>query len=267
MPKLNPNITRFPNGLTNSSDSDPLANLSFPSPLKNIVFFDDFVNNITFPIATTGLQAASTSTWAVTVTEGGAGNAASALTDEHGGVLSLTTDAADNDLIFAQHNNESFLPASGKRLFFKTRFSITDATANSDSILNTEWYIGLMVTDTDPLSSAAGDGVTDGLFFMSEDGSQTINFMAQKDATTGQLTTDTTATLTVATYTTLAFEFDGSRYIHLYKDDALVKTVDLTATLATYLPDTELTVSFGVKNGEAVAKIFKLDYIFVAQER
>ena len=42
---------------------------------------------------------------------------------------------------------------------------------------------------------------------------------------------------------------------------------DLSATLATYLPDTELTISFGVQNGEAVAKTMTIDYIFAARER
>jgi hypothetical protein len=65
----------------------------------------------------------------------------------------------------------------------------------------------------------------------------------------------------------LAFYFDGSRYITLWKDDVEVYTADLTTTLATYLPDTELTISFGVQNGEAVAKTMTVDYIFAAKER
>jgi hypothetical protein len=36
---------------------------------------------------------------------------------------------------------------------------------------------------------------------------------------------------------------------------------------STYLPDTELTVSFGIQNGEAVAKTMTVDYIFAAKER
>jgi hypothetical protein len=66
---------------------------------------------------------------------------------------------------------------------------------------------------------------------------------------------------------TLAFYFDGRQYVYLYKDDAQVARVDLTSTLTTYLPDTELTVSFGIQNGEAVAKTMSIDYIFAAQER
>ena len=69
------------------------------------------------------------------------------------------------------------------------------------------------------------------------------------------------------TWTELGFAFDGKRYITLWKDGVQLATVDLTTTLTTYLPDTELTISFGLKNGEAVAKTLSIDYIFVAQER
>jgi hypothetical protein len=67
--------------------------------------------------------------------------------------------------------------------------------------------------------------------------------------------------------TEFAFYFDGSRYISVFKDGVKTKDIDLTTTLATYLPDTELALSFGVKNGEAVAKVLTVDYIFAALER
>lgn len=259
--------TRFPGGISTAARNTALANLGMPDPTKYISFFDDFSGNISFPLAASGLAAVANNTWAVTVTEGGAGDASSAVADINGGAITITTDAADNDLVFAQHKNESFLLAAGKKLFFKVKFAITDANAVADSIAQTEWYAGLMVRDTDPLSSTAGDGVTDGVFFMSEDGTQDIYLHCQKNATTGQLSTLLTDTLTVATQTEFAFYFDGARYIEVYKNGAKIKTIDLTATLATYLPDTELALSFGIKNGEAVAKALTIDYLFVAQER
>lgn len=259
--------TRFVNGVTTVRKTDPLGQYGMLDPTKYIQFFEDFCGNNSFPLVTSGLAAASNSTWTITVTEGGAGDASSAVADMEGGGIVLTTDAADNDLIFVQHKNECFLPASGKKMFFKMRFKITDSNANASSILNTEWYAGLMVRDTDPLSSTAGDGVTDGIFFMSEDGTQDIYLHCQKDATTGQLSTALSDTLTVNTLTEFAFYFDGARYIEVFKDGVKTKTIDLTTTLATYLPNTELTLSFGIKNGEAVAKATTIDYIFVAKER
>lgn len=266
----NDTVTRLSGGVNDATVGDWNGDLAMLNPMRHITFFDDFAGNNSFPSAASGLAAASNSTWTVTVTEAGAGDAAASYltgTGAGGGILRLVTDAADNDLIFAQRKGESYLLASGKRTFFKIKFAITDANADATSIAQTEWYAGLMITDTDPLSSTAGDGVTDGIFFMSEDGTQDIAFYVQKDATTGQLTTTTTSTLTVATQTSFAFEFDGARYVRLYKDDAYVQTIDLTSTLTAYLPNAPLTVSFGIKNGEAVAKTMDIDYIFCAQER
>ena len=255
----------FPKGVSTAQPGSPLHKLGMPDPTKYITFFEDFCGTIDFPLAASSL--ASNTTWALAVTEGGGGHATSAVADVNGGALAISTDAADNDLVFAQHVNETIKLAAGKPLFFKTRFSITDASANAASITNTEWYFGLMARDTDPLSSTAGDGVTDGIFFMSEDGVQDIYLHVQKNATTGQLSTLLTDTLTVATMTEFAFYFDGKRYVEVYVDGIKKKTVDLTTTLATYLPDTELTLSFGIKAGEAVLKILTLDYLFYAQER
>ena len=235
---------RFPYGVTNAAKAGPLGMYGLPDPASWHTYFNDFDEYVV------------TTRW--TETKTGAGTVA--VTDADGGVLLITNASADNDAVFVQKLGESFLPTSGKRLIGKARFKISDATES-------ECYFGLMVTDTDPFSSTAGDGVTDGIFFMKEDGSTDVGFYVQKDATTGQLTTSAIATLVSDTWTELAFAFDGKRYITLWKDGVQVANVDLTTTLATYLPDTELTVSYGLKNGEAVAKTLSIDYLFVAQER
>lgn len=264
-------VTRTPNGVNDIAEGSFGGDIAMMNPLRHIVFFDDFTGTSSFPVASTGLATASAATaYTITVTETGAGNAASSFrtgAGSAGGILRLVTDAADNDAIFVQHKAESFLLASGKRTSFKIKLAITDANANAASINETEFYFGLMITDTDPLNTTAGDGVTDGIFFMKEDGTQNIAFYVQKDATTGQLTTTSVGTLTVATQTSFGFEFDGVRYIRLFKDDVYTQTIDLTTTLTTYLPDAPLTVSFGIKNGEAVAKTLDIDYVLAVQER
>jgi hypothetical protein len=261
-------VSRLTKGLSTCTQQEPLADFGMPDPTKWIVDFDDFTGPIVYPLATTGLAAASTASWTVSVTEAGGGNAASAVADISGGGIQLTTDAADNDTIFSQKANECFLPVAGKKSFFKARFKITDASANAASINECEWYFGLMIRDTDPLSSTAGDGVTDGIFFMSEDGTQNIYLHCQKDATTGQLSTALTGqTLTVATLTEFAWYYDGVQTINVFKDGTQITSIDLTSTPSTYLPNTELTLSFGIKNGEAVAKVMTVDYLFAAQER
>lgn len=266
-------VSRFPGGLNDVAVGAWNEDLGFPDPTRWVTFFEDFADATnSFPLATSGLAAASNAVWTITVTEGGAGDAASAIVDSHGGAISLTTDAADNDLIFVQRKSESYLLSTGKRAYFKARFKITDATANAASIQNTEWYFGLMVTDTDPLSSTAGDGVTDGIFVMGEDtgaSTQPIKCYVQKNATTGQLTVTPSpeVNLTVNTMTSLAWAWDGVRYVKFYKDDVHFATADLTADPTAYLPDTEVTISFGIKNGEAVAKVMTVDYIFCTAER
>lgn len=238
---------RFTFGVTTADKTDPLGMYGLPDPTGWHTYFDDFD---TFTAAQ----------WTITTTEAGAGSATEALTDADGGVLLVTNDSADNDLDFFQKVGESFLPAAGKRLCGKFRFKVSDATES-------EVHFGLMVTDTDPYSSTAGDGVTDGIFFMKEDGTTNVNFYVQKDTTTGQSTSSAVTTLADDTWTELGFAFDGKRYVTLWKDGVQLSTVDLSATVTTYLPDTELTISFGIKNGAAAAKTLSVDYIFVAQER
>lgn len=247
------NPVRFPSGVTTAIKDNPLGMFGMPDPTQWHVFFDDF--------DTWATDTSSAAKYTITTVELGAGSATEAAADERNGVLLITNDAADNDSDFFQKLNESFMLTSGKKTIFKARFKCNDAT-------QVEWYMGLMVTDTDPFSSTAGDGVTDGVFFMKEDGTTNVDFYVQLNATTGQLTSSAVTTAAAAnTYMTLAFYFDGARYIKLYKDDAMLSTVDLTTTLATYLPDTEMTISFGIKNGEAVAKTMSIDYIFCAAER
>lgn len=244
--------TRFTNGITTVSKTNPLGMFGLPDPTEWYTFFDDFDTWVT--------DTSGVAKYTITTTEAGASSATEALGDAAGGTLVITNDAADNDADWFQKLGENFKPASGKKLFFKARFKVSDAT-------QCDWIIGLLITDTTPLA-AGGDGVTDGIFFQKDDGDTNIDFYVQKDSTTGQLTS--TAVTTAAaddTFMTLAYYFDGARYIDVFKDDVKVATVDLTTTLTTYLPDTELTVSFGIQNGEAVAKVMTLDYIFAAIER
>lgn len=238
---------RFPFGLTTAAKGENLGRFGMPDPTKWHVFFDDFVRFVA-------------ADWTITTTEAGAGSATEALGDVAGGVLVVTNDSADNDNDFFNKVGESFLLASGKQTIFKARFKLSDAT-------ECDWVMGLQVTDTTPLA-AGGDGVTDGVFFQKDDGTTNIDLYCQKDTTTGQ--TSKAACTTAAaddTFMSLGFVYDGKSTIRIYKDDSQVAALDLTATPTTYLPDTELTISFGVQNGAAAAKVMTIDYIFAAQER
>ena len=228
--------TRFPNGVNNLSPTEPGADLAVIDPTKYHVFFDDF-------------DRYNASDWTITTTEAGAGSATEALTDEDGGVLLITNDDADNDADFFNKVGESFSITSGKKLRFKIRFKVSDATQS-------DFVAGLQITDTTPLA------VTDGIYFRKDDGDANVDFVIIKDSSS----TEESAISSVAddTYKTLEFVYNGSDKIAVFADGALAHS----ATTLTNLPDDEvLTVSFGIVNGEAAAKTLSIDYILVAKER
>ena len=230
--------TRFPSGVTNVAKTAPLGMFGMPDPTQWHVFFDDFDRYVA-------------GDWTITTTEAGAGSASEALTDADGGVLLITNDAADNDADFFNKVGESFLMAAGKRAFFKARFKVSDATQS-------DFVIGLQITDTTPLSA------TDGIFFQKDDGDANLDVYCRKDATTGSTSATAIHTMVDDTYVEVAWAYDGVDEVKVFVDGAHVSTLDGSST---YLPDTELTVSFGIQNGEAVSKTMSLDYILAAKER
>lgn len=234
--------TNFTHGVTNAARTSTLGDFGMPDPTTWHVWFDDFDNYVP-------------AQWVITTTEAGAGSATEAVSNADGGILLVTNDAADNDADFFQYSGddasgtvETFKFALGKRLFFKTRFATSDAT-QSDIVF------GLQITDTSPLA------VSDGVYFLKSDGVATVDFKVMKNSTA--TTTTSVATLVDATYIILGFVYNGVDKIDIYVNDAYAGT-SVTTNL---VDDEELTVSFGIQNGEAVAKTLSVDYIFVAKER
>ncbi len=234
--------TRFKNGVTNVGVSSNLAQYGSNDPSLWHTYFNDF------DAFTTGV----TTQWTETVI--GTGTAAS--TDGDGGWLLLTNSAADNDGYQLQKVASSFTLTAGKRGLFKAKFKVSDATQS-------DLLIGLCVTDTTLLGAVGGDGVTDGIFFQKDDGSTTLTAYCQKNTTTGQ-TSVTAATMASDTFITVGWYYNGSNAVDVFINDAKVASLDGTST---YLPDTILTPSIALLNGEAVAKTLTVDYFFAAIER
>jgi hypothetical protein len=207
-----------------------------PAPAKYHVYHNDFDTYLA-------------SDWTITTTEGGSGNASEALGDGDGGLLVITNDDADNDNDFLQLTKEGFKYEAGKQLAFNARFKTSDADA-SDVVM------GLQITDTSPLD------VTDGIFFLLTDGSTTLTFIVEKDST--QSTLDLPAVMADDTFMTVGFMYDPKdQKFHVYQNNAEVGTV-----ASTNAPDDEeLTVSFGIQNGAAAAKVLTVDYITAMKER
>lgn len=235
--------TNYIGGVTNVAESTTLGRYLAPDRTAVHEWFDDFDNF-------------EADQWVITTTEAGAGSATEAIGNEDGGVLVITNDAADNDADFFQWSGDDASGAvetwkwqSTKSMWFKARFSVSDAT-QSDLVM------GLQITDTSPLDA------TDGLFFIKTDGSTSLAFKAVKNSTA---TTITAGTLADSTYVTCGFHWDAdAKKMNVFFDDQLVGS---TTTLTNFPDDEELTISFGIQNGEAVAKVMKVDYIFVAKER
>lgn len=226
---------RFPNGVTDNAANDPLRMMGQMDPTNFHTYFNDFDHF-------------NASDWTITTTEAGAGSATEALTNADGGVLLITNDDADNDNDWLQKVGESFKFESGKKLFFKSRFKISDATQS-------QIIMGLQITDTSPTV------VTDGVYFETGDDVATMDFYVEKNSTA--TTASSIATLADNTYITVGFYYNGVDAVE-YSTDG-VKRGELATT---NLPDDEeLTISFGIQNGEAAAKTMSVDYIFVAKER
>ena len=241
--------TRFTNGV-GTTKAGPLRNLGMPDPTKWITYFEDFIDH----------PAAIATEWEVTTVEAGAGSATEVITSQLGGILTLTNAAGASDSDFLMHTNstqsagiEKFLIVAGKQMFFKARFKASDATQSNV-------LIGLHRRDTTPL------GTTTGIYFQKDDGDTDIDFKIGN----GTLTTEAAiGTLVDDTYIEVGFAYDGGDKVEVFVDDALVYIFDNTT--ADRLPDLvgtdEMTIGLGIGNGEAVAKVMDIDYIFVAQER
>ena len=171
-------------------------------------------------------------------------------------LILITNDDADNDLDFFQLKGESFKWDSAKRMFFSARFKTNDATQS-------EIVMGLQITDTTPLD------VTDGIFFLKIDGDTQPDLIIEKDNSSSLSVVEMDA-MEDDTFVTLSFEYDpldvatGGAVFRAYQDN--VQVGEITGT--TNAPDDEeLTISFGIQNGEAAAKTLTIDFILVAVER
>jgi len=233
--------TRFTYGVTTVPKAAPLGMYGLPDPTEWHTYFDDF-------------DTYTAGDWTVTLV---GTTPTAALTDIDGGALLITNAATDNSSLEAQKKGESFLLTPGKRAFFKSRFKVSDATQS-------DFLVGLAVTDTTLLGAVDGAGVTDGVFFSKDDGDALLDIQCQLNATTGQTRAAGIHTVVADTFLTVAWAYDGVDRIEYFVDDVSKGVLSATAS---YLPDTELTVSFAMMNGEAVAKTMTLDYIFAAQER
>lgn len=230
-------VTRFPAGISNRAENHPLADMGFPDPTAYQVYFDDFNSYVA-------------ADWVVTETQAGA---TQALTAGAGGLLLLTNSAADNDQLTIAKTPAAFSLVAGKKAAFRARFKVSDVT-------ETDLLVGLVVVDT-ALPSA---GRTDGIYFYKDDGSTSLNVTCRKDATTGASNATAIHTMAADTFLTVEALYDGVDKVIYGVNGVCLGFLSATSS---YLPDTVLTVTFGLQAGEAVAKTATIDYLLAAIER
>lgn len=229
--------SRFPNGVGNVAQADPLGMLGMLDPTKYHVFFDDF-----------GGYFDTTNNWTETATSVGTGTSAVTTLDADGGIIRITTAANENDGLFEEWKpGETFKIESGKKAWIKARFQVGDA-------IESDLIIGLHSTDTTPLDA------THRFAFISEDGSAALFFNVDDNTTDSD--SSTVATLADDTWLTVAAYYDGKGTIALYADG-----VHITSMTDVDVPSGELAVGFGYLNGAAGAETTDIDYILVVKER
>ena len=242
-------------GFSNHGPGEPLFGFGLIDASKFHCWFSDFHQS-------EGITASTAGDWTVTKV----GGSAVALADADGGVLAITNAGADNDNTFIQKLGESFKWAPTKKLAIMLRFKVTDATQS-------DLAIGLQITDTAPLD------VTDGIFFYKADGSAVLTARVEKDdvAATGDV-----VTMANDAYVDVAIVYQGRARIAqgnpnttyydfetFYKDSGGVWRQAGTIAASTEAPDDEeLTVSFGVQNGDGVTpEVLSIDYALFCRER
>lgn len=220
-------------------------------------FYDDFKNPA---------SATASDYHAYTASNDGA-TGTNAFQDAAGGWFNLVTAAADNDYHAFSTVTESFLFASGKKLWFEARFKLSEATTNDSA-----WWFGL--TDTLTTGGFQADalgplGTYDGAMIWKDEDTLEIDFETSNAAT--QATTSNFGTFASNTTTRVGFYFDGTATTSVvtpYVAVADTTWVAGTAQNITLSGLEEMHLVFGVKAGPgAAAETLQVDYVRCIQLR
>lgn len=233
-PGIEGKVTRLVNGITNVADNNIMADHGQPDPTKFISLWEDFMQN---PVAAD-----------YTITAIGTGT--NALGDVNGGALVVTTSGASGDSRYLQRIGRSILMTPGKKAFFKARVKV-------DLVATSTLLFGLQNSTTTPKVA------TDGIYFL-KSSAATVDVFVRKDTTTGSNTVAAVATMVNDTFMEFGLYFDGVDRV-FYSIDGVVKGSLLAS--AAFLPDAQLSISFGAETNVAVARVGTFDYLYMAMER
>ena len=218
--------------VTEAKKNQPLF-MPYPSDQTFYGYFNDFMTY-------------TATDWTITSTDGG-GSASEEIISGAGGQLRISNDDAASDSDFLQLKGEPFRLSTSKK-YFSARFKCNDVDQN-------DFIMGLQITDTTPLD------VSDGVYFISVDGSADLLLNVEKD---NSVDATTVATMEDDTFITVTWFVDPDRAGVYYSiNNATPVRVDTAK-----LPDDEdLTISFGIQNGEAAGNTLTIDYVNMIVER
>ena len=240
-----------------------------------VVFFDDFVdgrgNTAGNPLVASSQgkfsELINGGDWLMSITDGAGDNGEVAVIAdaEPGGVLTLSTNDANDDSLELQQNGEVWAPAAGKDILFKIRMKLTAA---ADPLTTIDWFVGLATTDTSVLA-----GTTERIGF----GSNGLNaggadiYTVIEDASTETLT-DSGEDYVDDTFVTLAFRCvqrsATEGFVKYYVNGELVDTRhEVSGSNANFPFDDNMTLTLCVQNNAAAVKTMEIDYIYCRQDR
>lgn len=187
--------------------------------------------------------------------------------DVDGGQVSVVTAGADNDYHVMVSTKKPFRFAANKPLYFRARFSVTEANTSAAN-----WLVGLTSVTTTGLLANDGAGPAnsfDGAIFYKTDGTMSVKFMSS--AATAQ-TSQTISTFTSAVVYRVGFHFDpgdgttGFLKPWIYNETTGVRTKGTEQAIA-LSGLAQMNLVYGVKAGSASAETLKIDDIRVCGTR
>ncbi len=183
--------------------------------------------------------------WMVSITEAGAGDSTTVVTDTASGGLLITTAAQAVDGVNLQLGavaGENIDLSGDHPLYFGTVFRINDVD-------QTAFFAGVGITEVDWLG-----GLTDGMYFRSIDESGDLYFVTEQNSVE-----NTTLVATMADDTNIVAEFLYMNYpeygpqVRVFIDGAEVSAARTLATAATFPDDELLRLTVEFTTGEGVA--------------
>ena len=216
-----------------------------PQSLRDVTVFDDFVHS------SVSDGPAGEALWYAVQTVGS--DATATFGEGHGGTMVLTNaGGSDNDEMLCYQQSEWLLPNAAKKLEFETRLKCSRVDASI--------FAGLTMRQQargEANATLLGSGIDQVGFHL--DQTANIEFLYQDGTTSSD--TDTTSDLVADTYITLGFVYDGSGKMKVYVDGSLALTKTDGA-----LPNQEVCIQFGVRNGSAAATALTIDYVYLHAE-